>query len=233
MTNRIVTKGIVLSRTDFNEADRILTFLTADHGKIRAIAKGVRKQKSRLAGGIELFSVSDLTFLKGRSEINTLISSRLQKHYAHIVKNLDRTNTGYDFIKLINRATEDAAEAGYFNLLKGGFRALDDDSIGLNLTRVWFSSQLLKLAGHTPNLHTDVAGQKLASGQKYDFNFDAMCFQASQSGRGAFGADQIKFLRLIFSNNRLSTLQKVQQADKLAGQTQPLLQAMLKMFIRL
>ncbi|MDO8591465.1 MAG: DNA repair protein RecO, partial [bacterium] len=70
--NRYVTQGIVLSRTDFGEADRILTFLTNDHGKVRAIAKGVRKSKSKLAGGIELFSISDLTLIIGRGEINTL-----------------------------------------------------------------------------------------------------------------------------------------------------------------
>jgi DNA repair protein RecO (recombination protein O) len=54
----IVTKGIVLTRTDYGEADRILHFLTPDQGKIAGIAKGVRKSKSKLAGGIELFSVS-------------------------------------------------------------------------------------------------------------------------------------------------------------------------------
>jgi len=49
---RINTHGIVLARTDFGEADRILTFLTPDNGKVKAIAKGVRKQKSKMAGGI-------------------------------------------------------------------------------------------------------------------------------------------------------------------------------------
>ena len=110
--NRIVTKGIVLSRTNFGEADRILSFLTPDHGKIRAIAKGVRKQQSKLAGGIEIFSISDLTFLEGRSEINTLMSSRLDKHYANIVKNLERTTAAYELIRLTNKATEDAPERG-------------------------------------------------------------------------------------------------------------------------
>ncbi|MEK7561678.1 MAG: DNA repair protein RecO, partial [Patescibacteria group bacterium] len=79
--NRYITKGIVLSRTDYGEADRILSFLTIDHGKVRAIAKGVRKSKSKLAGGIELFSVSDLTLIIGRGELNTLISTRLVRHY--------------------------------------------------------------------------------------------------------------------------------------------------------
>jgi DNA repair protein RecO (recombination protein O) len=231
--DRIVTKGIVLSRTDFGEADRILTFLTADHGKITAIAKGVRKQKSRLAGGIELFSVSDLTFLKGRSEINTLMSSRLHKHYAKIVKDLNRTAVAYELIQFTNKATEDGPESAYFNLLNSGFIALDDFSINLGLVQVWFAAQLLKIAGHTPNLRTDKSGGKLQTDKIYEFNFDDMAFQASRAEHDAFGADQIKFLRLIFSDNQSKSLQKIQNVDKLAGSCQSLVQTMLKMFIRL
>jgi len=58
---QFVTTGLVLSRTDFGEADRIITVLTPDHGKLRLMAKGVRRMKSKLAGGIDLFTVSDLT----------------------------------------------------------------------------------------------------------------------------------------------------------------------------
>ena len=50
------TKAIVLRRTDYGEADRILQLLTPS-GKRSVIARGVRKEKSKLAGGIELFSV--------------------------------------------------------------------------------------------------------------------------------------------------------------------------------
>src|SRR3954471_22046155 len=102
------TPAIILRRTDYGEADRIITFLTPDYGKVKGIAKGVRKSKSKLAGGIELFSVSDISFIKGRREIDTIVSTRLIKHYGNIVKNLDRTNLAYDLIKRLNKATEDA-----------------------------------------------------------------------------------------------------------------------------
>jgi DNA repair protein RecO (recombination protein O) len=45
MKNQIITTAIVLARTEFQEADRILTLLTPDQGKLRAIAKGVRRAK--------------------------------------------------------------------------------------------------------------------------------------------------------------------------------------------
>src|SRR5438105_13293621 len=104
------TTGIVLARTDYGEADRILTFLTPDHGKVKAIAKGVRKIKSKLAGGIELFSVSDISLVIGRGELNTLTSTRLIKHYGNIVKDLNHSNTGYEFMRLLDKNTEDQAE---------------------------------------------------------------------------------------------------------------------------
>lgn len=46
-----VTDAIILTRTDYGEADRIITLLTPGHGKLRLIAKGVRRIRSKLAGG--------------------------------------------------------------------------------------------------------------------------------------------------------------------------------------
>jgi len=224
----INTQGIVLRRTDFGEADRIITFLTPDQGKVGGLARGVRKQKSKLAGGIELFSVSDISYIVGRGEVSTLTSTRLLKHYGNIVKNLDRTNAGYQIIKTLNKVTEENPEPAYFELLKNSFAALDDASIDLDLVQAWFVAQILKLAGHTPNLKTDIEGYALQQGKQYDFNFDTMSFQASQAKTGAFGSDHIKFMRLIFSDNKPAALQKVQGCEKLATAVLPLLQSCLQ-----
>ena len=53
------THGIVLTRVDYGEADRIITMLTPE-GKITLMVRGVRRIKSKLAGGVELFSVSEM-----------------------------------------------------------------------------------------------------------------------------------------------------------------------------
>jgi DNA repair protein RecO len=225
----ISTTGIVLSRIDYGEADRILTFLTPDHGKVSVIAKGVRKQKSKLAGGIELFSVSEISYIPGKRDISTLISSRLLTHYGRIVKDLNRTNVGYELIKITNKATEERPEEYYFNLLKQLFEALDDHDIDLELIQAWFAAQLLRLAGHTPNLRTEQGGQKLQAGHNYDFDFDSMSFKPGK----AFGAGPIKFLRLLFSGNSPHALQKVTGAPKLAAQARRLIQPMLQTYIRL
>lgn len=216
-----VTPAIILQRTDYGEADRILTLLTPEYGKVRLLARGVRRVKSKLAGGIELFSVSTVTFAKGRGELGTLVSTRLVKHYDAIVHDLDRTMAGYDLIKQIHKATEDEPEPHYFELLKQAFEALDDHTIPLPLIRLWFDAQLLRLNGHTPNLQTDEQGRKLVPDQLYDFDFDRMAFVTNPLN-GRFTPNHIKFMRLVFAGNTPQALMQVQGLGKMLAECGPL-----------
>jgi DNA repair protein RecO (recombination protein O) len=227
MSQQQVTTGIVLSRIDYGEADRILT---PDQGKLRVMAKGVRRVKSKLAGGIELFSVTDVTFMRGRGEIGRLISTRLVIHYGNIVTNLDRTMAGYDFIKQLNRATEDEPESEYFHLLEQTFIALNDPTISLDLIRLWFTAQLLQLSGHAPNLHTELSGNKLVAGQRYEFSFDDSGFVARPGA--PYGADAIKFLRLTFGGNLPAALTRVAGIDELVAQTKQLVSLFAQQYTR-
>jgi DNA repair protein RecO (recombination protein O) len=226
--NSIQAQAIILSRTDYGEADRIINLLTAHHGKVAVIAKGVRKQKSKLAGGIELFSVSQISYIPGRRDISTLISSRLIRHYGQIVKDLERTNLAYALIKRLDKATEDSPEPDYFELLWTAFESLDDLTLDRQVIELWFNAQLLRLAGHTPNLRTTKAGDKLEPDKTYDFSYESMNFEPG----GKFTVDAIKFLRLLFSHNLPKTLARVQGTDKLVSACQPLVQAMLSAYIR-
>jgi DNA repair protein RecO (recombination protein O) len=233
MIKQFTASGILLSRTNFGEADRIITFITPDHGKVRAIAKAVRKSKSKLAGGIELFSVSELGLINGRGEIRTLIHSRLITHYGNIVKNLERTQLAYELMRIINKATEDAAESEYFNLLNEGLTALDNHEINIQIIETWFYMRLLKMTGHGPNLHEDIDGKKLDIKSTYNFNIDRMCFAEAEGGQGMFNCNHIKLLRLGFSAQKPSLLQRVQCSDDVLPTIYPLVQAMLKTFIRI
>ena len=226
-----VTEAIVLARTDFGEADRIITVLTPDAGKLRLIAKGVRRIKSKLAGGIELFSISDLTYILGRGEIGTLVSARLQTHYGHIIEDIDRTMLGYELIKQLNKATEDEPEADYFHLLQSAFAALNDATIVTDLIRVWFGAQLLRLNGHTPNLQTEPDGTKLLAEQTYEFSFDNSAF--ARRSDAPYGTSDIKFLRLLFSDNQPALLTRVADMPRLLEQAKPLVKLMLQQHLRM
>ncbi|HSX33957.1 MAG TPA: DNA repair protein RecO [Candidatus Saccharimonadales bacterium] len=228
--NQQVTQAIVLSRTDFGEADRILTVLTAQYGKLRLMAKGVRRVKSKLAGGIELFSVSDITFIKGKSDIATLVSTRLRTHYAHIVADLERTMLGYELIKRLNKITEDEVEPAYFELLEHAFIALNQPKIPTALIELWFGTQLLQLGGHMPNLQTDETGKRLEETASYTFDFERVSFAISPHGR--YKAADIKFLRLLFSGHRPEMLAQVQGSTALVPHLSPLVGTMLRDHLR-
>lgn len=207
---QLTTQGIVLARTDFQEADRIVTMITPDHGKLRLIAKGVRRSKSKLAGGLELFSISDVTYIKGRSEIVTLVSARLDQHFGNIVKDIDRTMLGYDFLKRMNKITEDQPEPAYFDITKQVLAGLDDKQIEAQLVELWFSMQLLKVGGHMPNLRTSTDSELLITNKMYEFDFDTMSFRVRPEG--LFGSNHIKLLRLV-SSQPVERLKNVQGID--------------------
>lgn len=226
----LTSRAIVLSRINYGEADRILTVLTPDFGKLRLIAKGVRKSKSKLAGGVELFSVSQLTFIRGRSDIGTLMSSRLESHYGSIAQNLENAQLGYGLLKLTDKNTEDHAEPGYFELLNASLAALNSANPPQELVELYFKANLLNLAGHKPNLVTDVAGAPLEAGQKYGFDASAASF--SPSSNGQYDTDIIKFLRLVFSGNSVAALARVSGATALAAASQSLVTAMFQYYLR-
>ena len=227
---QLVTSAIVLSRTDYGEADRILSVITPTYGKLTLMAKGVRRIKSKLAGGIELFSVSEITFIKGRGEVGTLVSTRLIKHYERIVTNLDRTMLGYELIKRLHKATEDEPEEAYFTLMKNTFEALNDPEVDMTLIKMWFLMQLLRIGGHMPNLRSDTAGALLVVDGRYEFSYDQATFALHPEGH--FSAHHIKFLRLAFGGTIPAALQQVQGVTQLVKDITPLVATMAGSYIR-
>jgi len=231
MRNQVVTPAIVLSRIDYQEADRILTILTPSNGKVRLIAKGVRKPKSKLAGGIELFSTNDVTYLPSlRSELHTLVSSRLLNNYGDIVKDIQRTMYGYELLKRINRATEDSPDEAFFDLLQIGLESLNNLSLPTEIIELWFSMQLLRITGHTPNFGTDVDGQKLMVDSEYVFQHEAMAFESTADG--PFTANHIKVLRLSVAANQPAVLAQVAGAGVVIQACTGLVQSILGNYVR-
>lgn len=191
------TPAIVLRRTNYGEADRIVTFLTPI-GKVRAMVKGVRRSKSKLAGGIELFSESTITFLETRGDLARIVSTRLEKHWDAIVGDLQRMMFGYEAMKLLDKIIEDDAERDYYDLLKLTLEALADLEMPLAATELWYYMRILKLQGYEPNLKTDSNSKKLEAEALYEFAPDAMCFNPSSNG--LYRAEHIKLLRLCLTH---------------------------------
>lgn len=189
------TKAIVLRRTNYGEADRIVQLLTPDNGVVSVMAKSVRKEKSRLAGGIELFATCDVTIGSGKGDLGILTAARLEKFYSHIMTDYDRLQFGYDAIKQVTRAVATIDEPAFYDLLEEAFEALDDMTIDIRLTKAWFWLQLAILLGVGMNLSTDTNGMKLVEDAAYAFQENDHGFAFNESGN--FGSDHIKLLRIL------------------------------------
>jgi DNA repair protein RecO (recombination protein O) len=208
------TKALVLYRTNYAESDRIVTFLTKDYGKVRAIAKGVRKERGKLAAGVELFCVNEIGFITGRSELATLISAKLIKSYHHFLGDLDKVNFAYDSLKKLNKIIAEVADSQYFELVEKLLAALDETSIGLDITAVWWQVNLTQLTGHGLDLSQTVKGAKLSDKQIYTFDKKHGGFV--EDSQGEFTPEHIKFLRLALSYVP-RTLARIKGADTLAN----------------
>lgn len=189
--------AIVLRRTNYGEADRIVTFLTPA-GKVKAMVKGVRRSKSKLAGGIELFSESTITFLQTSGDLQRIISTRLEQHWDGIVGDLQRMMFGYEVMKQMDKLIEDDAERDFYDVLKSTLQILGDVQTPLPAVELWYFMRILKLMGRVPNLETDNTGKTLNQADLYVFSHDDMCFVPST--QGDFRAEHIKLLRLTLGH---------------------------------
>ena len=199
------TRAMVLRRTNYGEADRIIQFLTPE-GKKSVMVKGVRREKSKLAGGVELFAVADIVIRSGKGELGILTSARLVHFYRHIMEDYDRLQFGYEAIKQVSKASEMVDEPEWYDVLFETYKGLDARSVPLQLTQTWFYLHHAELLGVQLSLSNDVTGQPLQVGERYTYDVAERGLRLSPSGE--ITADHIKFLRLV-SVKSLETLAQV------------------------
>jgi len=145
------TEAIVLRRSDFGEADRLLTVLTPERGKLRLIAKGARKQSSRKSGHVELFSHGRYLVAIGH-ELDIITQAETIEPYIQLHEDLLRATYAYYIAELTDAFTADRDEnRPLFDLLKNalGWLATAGD---LALVARYYELHLLGLAGYQPQL---------------------------------------------------------------------------------
>jgi DNA repair protein recO len=207
-------KAIVLRRTNYQEADRILDLVTP-LGKRSVIARGVRKEKSRLAGSVELLCESEIVLTKSnKSSLAILTSARLIRFYGNILKSYDRMTFAYDTLKNIGKAVNQIEEPEWYDLLSQVLSGLDDLKIDLRLIRVWFLLQYQKLLGNELNMLYDVNGEKLEKTKKYTYDYLERGLKEDIGGK--INGDVIKFLRVV-NNNSLDLVTKIGGIDSVLG----------------
>lgn len=188
------TRAIVLRRTDYGESDRILQIITP-LGKRSAIARGVRKQRSKLAGGIELLTESDVMLRSGKGELMIIGSARTVNVYHDILSDYDKLSFAYEVFRQVVRASEHVDSPEWFAITKEVLMGLNDSHTSLALTKAWFYLQHAIMMGEELNTASDASGQALeASGAyRYDVSEKALV----RYDTGDVRASHIKLLRLL------------------------------------
>ena len=213
MTPRdLKTMGYVLRRTNYGESDRILNLITPQ-GKIAAVARGARKEKSKLAGGIELFTLSQFQIHQGRGDLGIVTSAKMQKFHSGIIRDLERMELASAILKQVNAAAEHTNSEEYFWLVKQSLSALGEGA-DLQLVEAWFGINLRRVLGEEVNLYRDDTGEKLSAEERYGWDSFEKAFKKSPNGE--FGANEIKLLRLLASND-LRIVERVKFAPEMLG----------------
>lgn len=146
------TEGIVLRHTNLGEADRILTILTRNNGKVKAIAKGCRKPKSSLLSSSEVFVFSELVMYKGSNFYHISQATPRQTFY-NIRKDLLRLSYANYFSELAEAVSEEEMpNERLFLLLAKALYYLSTGEIPMGLIHLAYQLKLMDISGYRPNL---------------------------------------------------------------------------------
>jgi len=119
------TEGIILKRSNFGEADRLLTIFTKHYGKIRVRAPGVRRTTSRKAPHLELFNLSTLFLAQGKS-IDVVTEAQTLDNFSGIRKDLNKVGVAYYLCELVDSLCPERQEnREVFNLLTKTLREVE------------------------------------------------------------------------------------------------------------
>lgn len=221
----ITTQAIILKRLNFAEADRILTVLTPN-GIGSLLAKGVRRPKSKLAGGLELFCVSDITYIDGKSDLKTIVSTKLSEHYKNIPLDINRSMVGYDILKTAATYAEHTDESDVYDITRAALFGLDQTKLDHKITTVWFATHILQSAGSGVNLERPLNAEGFDEQQMYSFSYDDMAFLTDE--QGSYTPKSIKFLRLVGRSDAPAKLVAIADASQLADTLSPMMDNLLK-----
>jgi len=146
------TEGIVLKSMEYDEADKIVTLYTKNIGKITAIAKGVRKTKSKFGSSLEILTYSIFLIYKGRN-IDIISQTEILESFFLASKEVIKYAFAVNCVEMVNKLTEEREiNVGLFNLLKQVLHYLRETN-DQKLLAMSFKWQTMSILGYRPSLN--------------------------------------------------------------------------------
>lgn len=195
-------EAVILRTHKLGEADRIVTMLSRRNGKIRAVAKGVRRTSSKFGSRLEPFMVADLQLYRGRSLDIVQQAESLGSYGADIVVDYERFTAASAMVETADRLNEAEATSDQYLLLIGGLRSL---SRGEHATRSILDSYLLRvmaLSGWAPAL--DDCARCAAPGPHRHFGPQlggSVCDSCAPAGSPRISSSALALMRALMSGD--------------------------------
>lgn len=165
------TSALILKRRNFGEADRLLTILTPEHGKVDVLAKGARKPNSTKTGHVELFTQADMLIHLGR-EIGIAAQVEMTTAFVPLREDLQRGAYANYAAELLDKFTIEGDEeyTDLYDLLLTTFELLCTDDDPRRVIR-YYEMHLLDIIGFRPELNECVFTHELIQPEDQFFSF--------------------------------------------------------------
>jgi DNA repair protein RecO (recombination protein O) len=216
--------GIILNKRNVGETDRIYTIYTLEGGKVRSLAKGVRKSHAKLAASLENITLADITIVRTRG-LGKITGSIIENNFSALKRDCDALMETFSGLNIFEKLVDyENPDEKVFSLLRDYLEAVDfcatgEDAEKQTLIRLGFVVKLLDLLGYAIEVNACVS-----CGKKLSENF--LCFSSEQGGalcedcaKGNSScvlpvrANAIKMLRLFFKN-KLQALTKIKATQE-------------------
>ncbi|HEX6819569.1 MAG TPA: DNA repair protein RecO [Ktedonobacterales bacterium] len=235
------SEAIVLRRTDFGESDRILTLFTPTYGKVRAIAKGVRRTTSRLAGHLESFTRTQLLLATGR-DLDIVTQAEARERLDALRADLWHATGAWYVAELVDRFLEDAdphpqlyaAFIATLRRLEAGAKQHAEqrphDILQSWLALRYFELRLLDELGFRPSLHHCTGCDMPLRPEENGFSAEmggVLCPKCSRYSQRRLSLQALKVLRLL-QTTEWEALPRLRLEPALQAEIEGVLQSCLR-----
>lgn len=202
-------RGVVVRTIKLGEADRIISVVTEAHGKVRAVAKGVRKTKSRYGGRLEPLRHLDLQFYEGRGDLDIVTQAETREHWPAIREDLDRLGKAMTLAEAVDQLSQERkSDAALYRMLLGALRTLDAADSPMLVPA--FMLKLLAHEGVAPALDACVVGGEVDDLVAFDPALGGVTCVAHQRGRQV-SSSALELMRATLGG-ALTTVLQVQES---------------------
>lgn len=211
--------GIILSKRDVGETDRIYSIYTMEGGKIRSLAKGVRKPEAKLASSLENITLADITVVRTKG-LGKITGSIIENNFTALKRDYDAIREVFLALNVFDRLVDlESPDKNIFEILRGFLEAVDEESLKGNiekytLLRLGFIVKILFELGYAVEVSSCVSCRKALSQDSLFFSSQhggvlcAECSSKNYSMTIPIRTNAVKMLRL-FLKNGMKNLAKI------------------------